>query len=529
MSKKIGVLLLVATLVVSMFVACGQTGTSSTAPASSAAPAASGSASSEAPAAPKDPVTVKMFYPMMSSATTEDYGCLGDDILAEKTGVIIEWELAPATNSTERFNLMMASGNIPDIVIASPVAAAANSLKKYEDAFLPLDDMIIGKRPNLEEVIYGDDFVHKYLLSSQGDIRIIPQVATRQVGDIFLMRGDILEKHNLKAPDTYQDWLDIFKQVKELEPEMTIYASRHGRTNATPNVTRMAESWGVKEDFFFEDGQFKYGLLDPRYKDFVEFARTLYSEGYLDQEYITADTASWQEKLLTNGVFATHDNITRIRWADEQFAAAGKDGQFYVGVLPMEGPTGIRATTIQYPRVRTVSAALSVKTKYAEEIMDMYEYIFGEEGSMLINYGVEGVSYDMVDGVPTPNKQYALDVAAKIVPPVGITRDQPGVQVDELTYAGTSQVILDAKDLYEGANVIKTDYVTPLVFTEEEIEQITSLKADLDTFRNENVDKFITGIESMDKYDAFVEEFSKRGVDKLLDIYNAALQRYLAG
>ena len=526
MNKKIFSLFLIAILLISTLVSCGQSSTPP--PSSSAQSVSANSGSNVEPDAPREPVTIKMFYPMMTSHTTDDYGGVGDELLAEKTGVIIEWELAPATNIAERFNIMMASGNIPDVVVADPTATSAHSLKKYQDAFLPLDDYIIGKRPNLEQAIYGDDYVYKYLVTNENDIRIIPQLATRTVGDIFLMRGDILEKHNLEVPNTSEEWVELFRKIKELEPDMTIYASRHGRTNATPNVTRMAEAWGVKEDIFYEDGEIKYGILDPRYKEFIAYARNLYAEGLLDQEYITADTAIWQEKILTNGVFATHDNITRIRWTDEQFAAAGKDDQYYIGVLPMIGPDGTRATTIQYPRIRTVAASLSVKTPYAEQIMDMYEYVFSEEGTMLVNYGVEGVSYDMINGLPTPNEQYRADVAAKKVISVGITRDQPMLQVDELTRVGNSDVILAAKELYESNQVIKPDYITPLIFTEDEIEILTRLKTELDTYRNEMVDKFITGIDSMDNYDAFVAEFSRRGVDELLDIYNAALQRYLA-
>jgi putative aldouronate transport system substrate-binding protein len=118
-------------------------------------------------------------------------------------------------------------------------------------------------------------------------------------------------------------------------------------------------------------------------------------------------------------------------------------------------------------------------------------------------------------------------VAAKTVPSVGVTRDAPKIQVDELTKAGVMQGMIDAKELYEKAGVIKPDYITPLVFTEQELEVLTPLKTDIDTFRNEWIDKFITGIEPMDKYDGFVDQLKAIGLDKYLEIYNAALKRYL--
>ena len=47
----------------------------------------------------RDPVTVKWWYPMHVNDIEEDYDNAPMDVLlAEKTGVSIEWELVPATN-----------------------------------------------------------------------------------------------------------------------------------------------------------------------------------------------------------------------------------------------------------------------------------------------------------------------------------------------------------------------------------------------------------------------------------------------
>ena len=87
----------------------------------------------------REEVTVKYWYPMHPSAIEEDFDHDPlHEMLAEKTGVHIEYELVPNDNSQERYNLMMASGNLPDIVCIRPA-----SLKKYPDAWAPLDDYII--------------------------------------------------------------------------------------------------------------------------------------------------------------------------------------------------------------------------------------------------------------------------------------------------------------------------------------------------------------------------------------------------
>lgn len=285
---------------------------------------------------------------------------------------------------------------------------------------------------------------------------------------------------------------------------------------------------GVREDFFYEDGEIKYGVLDPRLKEVVDYLRDLYANGLIDREYLTTDTAAWQEQILTRGVFAMNDNITRISWARTQLDEAGKPDWNYRGVLPMEGPEGIRMTTIQYPRVRGNSASISHQSPHIDRILDMYDYIFSDEGEMLVNWGIEGVSYHMVNGEPQPDEEYKRQTDADEIPGIGITRDSPKNQIDiDLDYYSTPEM-LEIKDKYEDG-IIQTNYLTPLIFTDEETRTMTPILAEMNTFKDEWLDKFITGIEPMDKYDQFVEDFEALGVATVVDIYNDALDRFMAG
>ena len=51
---------------------------------------------------------------------------------------------------------------------------------------------------------------------------------------------------------------------------------------------------------------------------------------------------------------------------------------------------------------------------------------------------------------------------------------------------------------------------------------------DINTYREEMTYKFITGQESLDNFDAFVEQIKSQGIEDAIQIKQDALDRYLA-
>lgn len=74
---------------------------------------------------------------------------------------------------------------------------------------------------------------------------------------------------------------------------------------------------------------------------------------------------------------------------------------------------------------------------------------------------------------------------------------------------------------------IDGDYLLPAVsLTEEESETARSPLADIQTYVDENVAKFINGTRSVDEFDDFVADIESMGLADIIDVYQAALGRY---
>src|SRR5690606_30209797 len=51
------------------------------------------------------------------------------------------------------------------------------------------------------------------------------------------------------------------------------------------------------------------------------------------------------------------------------------------------------------------SVAITTSAKNPEEIVKWLDFAYSEEGHMLFNFGIEGVTYEMIDGYPTYTKE----------------------------------------------------------------------------------------------------------------------------
>jgi putative aldouronate transport system substrate-binding protein len=525
--KKLHLILLVALFLAAIFAGCDKKATP---------PVLSNDAQAAASGAdPKAPVTISIWIPMQPAEKTEWFApdfAPGFKIIKEKTGVAVQWQPVPAGNTQlihESYNLLMASGDIPDVVISD----INLQLRRYPQAWLPIDTIIKvdpDRYPNLNKYILEDEYLKSFLADGDGHIRYIPMLATRRIGDITIMREDLLKKYGLAPPVSADDW---HKSLTAAKQDGKIgFMSRHQRGGI---LYRLLAGYmdGVIEDYFVEDGKVKYGVLDPRFKAGIELARQWYAEGLIDPEYPTTDSARWWEAVLRGNVFATHDNIQRIQSGVNDFVNNQHSDARLIGVGPMLSPnTGKRHTVIHYPHVRDRSAAISKSAETPERILDYFEYCFSDEGFILMNFGIEGYSFNYVDGIPRNDPEFAGKVERGEVAHTLTTRDMPKNQRDELIYDYTydredHKAVRDARDLYTNNDFIRENWIASLSFTEEEREILAPLRAELDTYRGEWLDKFIMGIEPMSRWDSFVNQIQRMSLQTTIDIYQNALDRML--
>lgn len=439
--------------------------------------------------------------------------------LEEKCKIQLELEACPSIEAPDRFKKYVQSGNVPDIVIYK-----FDDIYNYSNAFIPLNELINEKTPNLQKAIIEDKEVRDELTALDGKIYAIPMIASEKVSQVYFARTDWLEKLKVTKPKTIDDFYNMLVAIRDGDP------NGNGQKDEIPFVTRFRknglmqflEPFGISEEFYLRDGKIHFGAADPEMKNALAFINKLYKEELIDTGYVTADSKSWQDNITRQKSGVLFDWLARVDYCNNIIPNANFEA-FLPPTLAGQTPS----THYQMPRVRgTAAAAISKNTKYKEKIMMMYDYIFSKEGIMLTNFGIQNEHYTLVNGEPVYTEKIMADKNGQS-PQIalwsyGIAMDWASKQDSRYEKQFLSSTANKAREMY---NPIIQPALPRLKFTTQENAELNECLGDIRTYKDEWIDRFIIGTNPLTEFDQYVSNLKRMGLDRVLEIYNNAYSR----
>lgn len=151
---------------------------------------------------------------------------------------------------------------------------------------------------------------------------------------------------------------------------------------------------------------------------------------------------------------------------------------------------------------------------------------------MLNNFGIEGESYTMVDGEPKyteniTNSPKGLSMAQALGMYVRSCAEGPFVQDERYIeqYYPTDQQ-REALDIWS-INETEKRQMPLVTLTADEQTEYSNIMTDFETFKSENIIAFIIGTRPINEFDKFVQECKSRNLDRAVEIYQTAYERYM--
>ena len=166
--------------------------------------------------------------------------------------------------------------------------------------------------------------------------------------------------------------------------------------------------------------------------------------------------------------------------------------------------------------------------------MKFLDYGYGEEGIILENIGVEGVTYEYDEnGVMQFTDSLLKEVEEKdlstargkyVMPGSSWSTISPLIKnaLDERTFPEQEDIL----SAVWGDNVSYSLILPPITPTVEEAMQLSNIMNQVKTYRDEMISKIIMGQLPIDTYDSVVEQCKSMGLEDALAIENAAYERY---
>ncbi|MGG3307720.1 MULTISPECIES: extracellular solute-binding protein [Paenibacillus] len=474
-----------------------------------------------------------------ASATMQDMnGIAAYQELEKTTGTKVKFQHPPAGQEADAFNIMVSSGNLPDVVEYGWANVSGGPDKAISDgSIIRLNELIEEHAPNVSKLLNEHPEYKKLITTDGGNIYVFPFIR----GDEYLLtfngliiRQDWLDQLKLSVPETIDEWYEVLKAFKTKDP------NGNGQADEIPLLLDMdmtainhafVGAWGITTGFYQVDGNVKYGPIQPEFKSYLETMSKWYAEGLIDQDYAATDSTLKDAKVTNNqvGAFSGYMGSSLGRYSELMLKSnPNVDLVGAPNVVLKKGDTPILGQ--KDSPFNGFGAAITKANKFPAETVKWLDYKYGEEGHMLFNFGVEGVSYDMKDGYPT----YTDEVMKN---PDGLSITQAlskynlasysGPFVQDRRYIEQYSALPQQKAAIETWMKAENDRLMPIISpTAEESTRYASIMNDINTYYEEMVNKFIMGVEPISGFDQFVQTVQGMGIEEALQIQQAALDRF---
>lgn len=189
------------------------------------------------------------------------------EYMQEETGIKVNF-IHPATGQeTEKFNLMVASRDMEDIVEYGWSGYSGGPDKAISDQVIyPLDEVLEKVSPNLKKYFEENPQVAGQVQTVSGQYYMYPFVTKDpqlRVFMGFMIRKDLLDQAGLALPETLDEWETALAAFKDmgLKSPISIQLSQ------SDTVQNFMGAFGIMSGWYVEDGKVKYGQYEPAYRD----------------------------------------------------------------------------------------------------------------------------------------------------------------------------------------------------------------------------------------------------------------------
>lgn len=478
----------------------------------------------------------------LTTTISANFSNLGETPFAknwmEKTGSQIEFLHPPTGQVKEQFSLILADGNLPDLMEYNWMVDYPGGPEKAmkDGVIIPLNDVFEQYCPNLVNYLKENPDIDKMIKTDEGHYYSFPFIRGDEklcytIGP--MLRGDWLEELGLEVPKTIDDWHNVLTAFKEKKGATAPYTYEYTNQNLT-NADPFAFAYGTCRSFYIgDDGKVHFGAAEDNYKEYLTTMNQWYQEGLIDADLATLGNDQVSAKMTSGAGGAS------IGWAGSRmgtWTAAAQTNNPTYRLVPAPYPTVEAGASPEFgqfdsPYTGRASVAITTSCKDIEKAARLMDYAYGEEGHMAFNFGIEGESYEMIDGYPTYTDQimknpdgWPISQAMSAY----IRGNYNGPFVQDLRYLEQYYTLEEQRQtpIVWGATNATKHVMPPITPTSDESKEFSTIMNEINTYRDEMTLKFMFGTESLDNFDTYVQNIKNMGLDRALEIQNAALERY---
>lgn len=450
----------------------------------------------------------------------------------EDTGVKINFIHPTVGKEKEQFNLMITSGELPDII---QYASYYNGgvLQGYNDGvYADLTPYLEEYAPDYLALINSSDELRREVYKD-GKVIAFERIKTEDdlISCRVLLRGDWLKEFGMDVPVTLEDYEAYFQAILDNKPGVAPIVFK-----PVGNASEMRLQFGpfdMLPDWYQVDGKVTHWYNNENLREYLTVMNKWYEAGYISKDFISVNTAE-RHTMFDSGQVGCY--IQSVSNAISRTAELS-DFELETAPYPRKTQDQILHNGPSKNAVGTsYSTCISTSCENIEEAVAFLNYGYTEEGINTYNYGKEGYSWEKgADGEPVytdvmlnnpeglNDSQLAYVHRIHFAPKYTVPdyKCLPANVKDPETLAFLQK--WDGKDQYDSAYDMP-----PVTLTTEENNERADILAEVSPYVEEMVYKFITGAESLDHFDKYLETLQSMNFDRAVEITQQAYDRYMA-
>lgn len=481
--------------------------------------------------------------------------------MAENAGISITWETM-SDSLSEQVNIRIAGNDLPDAFNA--VGFSNYDLTNYgqDGTFIDLTPYINEEyMPNLTKILDEHPDIRAAITMDDGCIYGLPageQMGTAGVGkaedyNIYtipqysMINKTWLDELGLEVPTTLDELHDVLVAFQENDMA-TMYGNDAGQTIP---LSFGIDQWCWGQNIYYAgfgftnwtndvcadlllqpDGTVNFVSDDDNYRAALEYFHDWFTEGLIDQEVFSQDDTQYMAKCSQGRVGVA------TWWYIEELMGDHADDYVFLPVL--DGPDGTHNVTVRDGGgINSGSLSITSACESPINLLKFYDQWYIPENTMQLQYGPIGTYFTGQDENGLWQSVTDEEAQAQFGKSAGELKSEMEVAGPKLIlsdyYANVFEMepraqerLTDLYDYWMQYVDDTTTYPIDCVFTSDELDTIDRYRVDFENFVAEQEAAWLRdGGITDETWAAYKDNLNSYGMDKLLEVYQAAYDRYV--
>lgn len=394
--SKAALLLCSASLVLSALAGCGkEENANSTEP--TVAPAGTTAQASPSSSPKEEPFKLSLMLMQLQPEPPK-----ADNVilkaLEELTNTKLEITWVPQAQIDEKTNLIMASGDMPQLMYIQSFKSPSILNAVKAGAFWEMGPYL-KDYPNLSQA--NKDILNNVSVDGK-NYAMYKYAAPAQVGVNY--RKDWLDSLGMAAPKTTDDFYNMLKAFKTKDPDKDGQEDTYGMVywkESFLSMFRIVSLWfGASNQFGLDSsGNVTPDFATDEYMQAMKFMKKLYDEKLINQDFAVVTNAKANDMFLdgtAGAVFATTGNLTTFQNTEKIKAQNAQLDMF--GMLDAGKGLHARAGTGYLGTYMIPKKSVKSEDEF-KKILSFLDKLNTKEVQDLLIYGIEGRHYKKENGV----------------------------------------------------------------------------------------------------------------------------------